>query len=345
MTKRYNTSPPDPAEILAETMNNLSKHSRRLGPIVAVLFVLLIAATGFYQVEAGEIAVIRTLGKETSRAEPGLHFRVPLIQTVNRVNVSEIRRIEVGFRGDRKHPAESQMLTGDENIVEAQMIVQYRVADPSFFLFRLAQPEDVLRSTAEVALRSVIGKTTIDDAITRGRGEVQSESQKVLQRLMDAYESGIEITEVKLQSVDPPDDVRDAFHDVVRAREEKEKLINQAKGYQEDVIPRARGEAERTIREAEGYREQRVLRAQGDAKRFDSIYAEYKKAEKVTRRRMYLETMERVLEKVENKTLVDGSVAGSTLPVLQVGRAATAAGVLPRTTPSLQAAPAAGETP
>jgi membrane protease subunit HflK len=307
-------------------MDNLGRHSKRLGPLLIGVVLLLIAATGFYQVEPGEIAVIRTLGKETGRSGPGLHFRVPVIQLKDTVNVSEIRRIEVGFRGDTPMPAEAQMLTGDENIVEAHLIVQYRIADPSKYLFRLANPEDTLRFTAEVALRSVIGRTTIDDAITKGRGKVQQESRERLQDLMDKYQSGLFITEVKLQSVDPPEQVKDAFHEVVRAREQKEQLINQAKGYSEDLIPRARGEAEKQIRDAEAYKEQRILRAQGDAKKFDQVYFEYEKAKDVTRQRMYLETMERVLGKVESKTIVDGNLPGSTLPVLQLGREAVASG-------------------
>jgi membrane protease subunit HflK len=169
----------------------------------------------------------------------------------------------------------------------------------------------------------------IDVAVNMGRGLVQSRTRELLQRLMNTYESGLTITEVKLQSVDPPDEVKDAFHDVVRAREEKEKLINQAKGYREDVIPRARGNAEQQRREAEGYREQRILRAQGDAAKFNSIHAEYQKAKEVTRRRLYLETMDRVLSTVTDKTVVDAALPGQTLPVLNLGKKAVAAGQIP----------------
>lgn len=284
-----------------------------------ILAILLALTSSFYQVEAGEIAVIRTLGRESGRADPGLHFRIPLVQKVDIVNVSRIRRIEVGFRGDQPKPTEALMLTGDENMVEAHMIVQYRVSEPSKYLFRLAAPEDALRSSAEVALRGIIGQTTIDDAITKGRGLVQEDTRALLQKLMDDYQSGITITEVKLQSVDPPAQVRDAFHEVVRAREKKEELINQARGYQEDVIPRARGEAEKQMREAEAFREERVLKAQGDARRFDAVYAEYKKAEGVTRKRLSIETLEQVLTRVQKKTIIDGSLSGSTLPFLPIG--------------------------
>lgn len=329
MSQNYGKGPPDPADVIEQMMNRLSNKSRHLGPVVLTIFILVVAALGLYQVEPGEVAVIRTLGKETSRSEPGLHFRVPGIQSYDKVNVEAVRRIEVGFRGDQVRPLEAQMLTGDENMVDAQMIVQYRIADPSKWLFRLYDPEGTLHATAEVSLRSIIGQTTIDDAITKGRGTVQTKTRDLLQHLMDEYDSGLIITEVKLQSVDPPNEVKDAFHEVVRAREKKEELINQAKGYHEDVIPRARGEAAEMLQSAEGYREERILRAQGDAEKFDSVYAEYSKAKDVTRRRLYLETMDRVLSQVTDKTIVDEGLPGSTLPVLPLGKKATAAGITP----------------
>src|SRR5690606_12236211 len=209
-----------------------------------------------------------TFGRESGKTGPGLHYRIPFVQDVNVVNIEEIRRLEVGFRGDKRVPTEALMLTGDENIVEAQMIVQYRITDPSKYLFELARPEETLRATAEVALRSMVGRTNIDDVITTGREQVQAETREWLQKLMEPYQSGLSVTEVKLQMVDAPDEVKQAFHDVVRAREEKEKLINQAMGYKADLIPRARGEARKIERDAEGYREQRVLRAKGDAAKF-----------------------------------------------------------------------------
>lgn len=330
MNQNYNKRPQDPGDVVELVMNRLSGGSKRLGPVVLVLLLLLLTALGVYQVEPGEVAVIRTLGKETSQSGPGLHVLIPVIQQKNIVNTSTVRRIEVGFRGDQPMPVEAQMLTGDENIVDGQMIVQFRISNASKFLFRLANPEGSLRATAEVALRSVIGQTTIDDAITKGRGMVQTKTRDLLQRLMDEYDSGLTVTEVKLQSVDPPSEVKDAFHDVVRAREEKEKLINQARGYSEDVLPRARGAAEKMVLDAEAYREQRILRAQGDAQSFNAVYAEYQKAENITRRRLYLETMEQVLGNVKNKTVVDSQLPGSTLPVLPLGQRAVAAGAVPQ---------------
>jgi|SRR6478735_236322 len=326
MTKYNGGRPRDPQDFARDLIGDLGRRSQRLGPILLVVLLVLLSGVGFYQVGPGEVAVIRTLGKETGRAGPGLHFRVPFVQRKDIVNTSQIRRLEVGFRGDQPMPDEAQMLTGDANIVEAQLIVQYRVADPSKYLFRLADPDDTMLATAEVAVRAVIGRTGIDDAITTGRGEIQEETRKLLQELMDKYQSGLSVTEVKLQSVGPPAEVKESFHDVVRAREKKEQLINEAMGYSEDVIPRARGEAEKQLREAEAYQENRLSRAQGDAKRFNQVYAEYAKARDVTRKRLYLETMERLLKRMPDKTIVDSRLPGSTLPVLQLGPKAVAAG-------------------
>lgn len=310
---------PDLAEVVGQLTETLKRNLRRVGPVIGIVLAVAVAYLGFYQVEPGEVGIVRTWGKVTARTDAGLHFVLPLVQQVDVVNTEQIRRIEVGFRGDKPKPIEAQMLTGDENIVEAQMIVQYRVAEPEKYLFRLKDPEDALHVTAEVALRSVVGRTNIDEVLTEGRGRVQTEARALLQKLMDEYQSGLSITEVKLQAVDPPDEVKEAFHDVVRAREEREQLINQARGYQEDLIPKAKGEARQIEREAEAYSEQRVLRANGDADKFNKMFAEYKKAEGVTRRRLYLETMERVLGKVEKKVVIDKGVGNNTLPILPLG--------------------------
>ena len=302
--------------MLSRTLSPFRNLGRKLGTILIVVAIALVATSGVFVVGPGEQGVIRTFGKHTGHAGPGPHFRIPFVQQVDVVNVETIRRIEVGFRGDKRVPSEALMLTGDENIVEAGMIIQYRVSDSAKYLFELKDPEESLRATAEVALRSMVGRTKIDDVITTGRESVQSETRDWLQKLMDQYRSGMTITEVKLQTVDAPDEVKEAFHDVVRAREEKEKLINQAMGYRADLIPRARGQARQVEREAEAYREERVLKARGDAAKFESQYAEYSKAPDVTRRRLHLETMERVLSKVEKKTLLADDVAKSVLPLL-----------------------------
>ena len=326
-----------PSPDIGDVVSRVGEMSRnvmgRFGSGLVLVLLLVLLGSGIYIVSPGEIAVVRTFGKETKKMGPGLRFRIPLVQRVDKVNVEQIRRTEVGFHDKQPNIDEAQMITGDANIVEVQMIVQYRVIDPSRYLFRVRDPDETLRASAEVALRGVVGRTNIDDVITTGREKVQDETREWLQQLVDSYDSGIRVTEVKLQSIDAPDAVRDAFHEVVRAREEKEKLINQAMGYNADLIPRARGEVRKIVREAEGYREQRVLEAKGDSEKFDATYAEYKKAERVTRQRMYLETMERVLGRTPHKVLVDERMSKTALPVLPLGA------------PAVPAAPAAGGKP
>ncbi len=309
----------------------------RILPIVAVVLALLWLASGVYVVDPGHVGVVRTFGKETARTEPGLNYRVPWpVQQVNVVSVEQIRRIEVGVRAGQRVSEEALMLTGDENIVEAQMIVQYRVADPSKYLFRLRDPEGALHAATQVALRSTVGNMTIDQVMIEERAKVQDGARVFVQRLMDDYQSGIAITEVKLQAADPPDAVKDAFHDVVRAREDREKLINQARGYQADIVPRARGSAQQVLRESEAYKEQRVLRAQGESARFLSVLAEYEKAKSVTRDRLHLETVEKILPDVD-KVIVDGKVGERLMPLLPMGGGlplpATPAPVRPGTEP------------
>jgi len=290
--------------------------------IGAFVLVLIVIARGTYSVGPGEQGVIRTFGRESGKTGPGLHYRVPFVQDVDVVNLEQIRRLEIGAPTDKGQPSEAHMLTGDANIVDVQLIVQYRVTDSSRFLFRMRAPEAALRSASEVALRSLVGTTDIDGVITTGRERVQDETRVFLQRLMDDYESGITVTEVKLLAVDAPTEVRDAFHEVVRAREEKEKVINQALGYQADLIPRARGEARKIEREAEGYKEERILRAKGDGARFTATLAEYRRAERVTRDRLHLEAMERIVGRLEGKVIVDGELSKSVLPLLNLGQAA-----------------------
>lgn len=280
----------------------------------AGVLLLLWLATGFYMVGPGEQGVIRQFGKEAASTGPGLHYHLPWpIQQADVVNLERIRRAEIGFRSVRRLDQtfiqrvseEALMLTGDANIVEAQVIVQYRVKDASRYLFRLRDPDENLRVVAEVALRSAVGNTTIDEVLTVGRARVQEETHTLLQQLLDDYQAGLQVTEVRLQVVDPPDQVKDAFHEVVRAREDLEKLINQARGYREDLLPKARGEGEKIRRAAEGYKEERVLKAQGEADRFLALLGEYQKATQVTRDRLYLETMVRILPKVQKVVIAD----------------------------------------
>ena len=311
------------AEQFEHYRQGLKRKLPQIVPLVLAAVAMLWLASGVYVVDPGHVGVVRTFGKESARTEPGLNYRIPWpVQLVDVVSVEQIRRIEVGFRAGQRVHEEALMLTGDENIVEAQIVVQYRVSEPSKFLFRLREPEVALGAATEVALRSTVGNMTIDQVMIEERARVQDEARVFIQRLMDSYQSGLVITEVKLQAADPPDAVRDAFHDVVRAREDREKLINQAKGYQADLLPRARGSAQQILREAEGYKEQRVLRAQGESARFLSVLAEYEKAMPVTRDRLHLETIEKILPEID-KVIVDGDIGQRLLPLLPL------AGVLP----------------
>jgi membrane protease subunit HflK len=287
--------------------------------LLLLCIVLIWLATGVYTVGPGEQGVVRRFGKEVARVGPGLHYHWPRpIERVDVVNVEAVRRVEVGFRSVPRYslvPEESLMLTGDENIVDAQAIVQYRVKEAGEYLFRVMDPDQALRDATEVGLRSVIGRTTIEEVLTVGRVEIQNQTREFLQQLLDTYQSGLMVTEVKLQVVDPPEQVKDAFHEVVRAREDRERLINEARGYQEDVIPKARGQVEQTLRAAEAYKAQREIRAQGEAAKFLSILAEYQKAQEVTEQRLYVETLQRVLPKAQ-KIVISPQLEGHLLPFL-----------------------------
>ncbi|MAG36063.1 MAG: FtsH protease activity modulator HflK [Dehalococcoidia bacterium] len=306
---------------------------RRGAGLWIVLVILIIGgwlATGFYQVGPGEQGVVRQFGKLSGQTDPGLRYHLPWpIERVDKVNLALIQRLELGFRsggGDRAQrvPEEALMLTGDQNIVEAQMIVQYRIRDAARYLFLVREPEAVLKDAAEVALRSIAGSTTIDDLLTIGRGEAEEKTLIFMQLQLDDYQAGLLVQNVKLQVVDAPEQVRDAFHDVVRALEDRERLINEARGYAEDVIPKARGEGQRMVFEAEGYKQERIIRAQGDVAKFVQVLEEYEKAPEVTRARLYLETMNQVLPNVE-KVITDGAFGDNILPFLPLRDGATSA--------------------
>lgn len=207
------------------------------------------------------------------------------------------------------------MLTGDENMVEVQLFVQYRIQDPVQFLFHARNPEQILHTSTEVALRSAVGQNTIDYTMTDGRFEVQEQAKSHLQSLLDAYQTGLLVTEARLLVVDPPEEVRDAFHDVVRALEDRDRLVKESEGYREDVVPKARGEAAQMVQQAEAYKAQRVIRAQGDAEKFLKILTEYQKAKEVTRDRLYLESVERIMPTME-KFILNAGESGGVVPIL-----------------------------
>jgi membrane protease subunit HflK len=289
--------------------------------IIIIVVLVLWLASGVYMIQPGEEGVVRTFGQFSSVTTPGLNYRWPWpVQSVTVVDVESVRREEIGFRtgsGNRKEEnlSEALMLTEDENIVQVELLVQYRIADSSDFVFNVQDPEDVLRTTAEVALRSTVGQMTIDAVITEERARVQDETRVFLSRLLDDYGTGIQVTDVRLQVADPPEEVRDAFQEVVRAKADRERLINEAQAYQNDVVPRARGDKQQQIEEATGFKEQQVLRATGDANRFLSILEAYRLAPDVTRERMHIEALEDVLDQV-GLILLDEDAIGAGNQVL-----------------------------
>ena len=279
--------------------------------------------TGVYMVGPDEIGVVRTFGEYTRVAQSGLNYHFPYpIEQVNTPAVTEVKRIEIGFRTLRNGQyrtveKESLMLTGDENIVDAEMIVQYKIKDPVAYLFNIMAPELTVRAAAEASLRTVVGRNKIDETLTTGKFKIQEETKSQLQAILDKYESGIHVVAVQLQDVSPPKEVIGAFKDVASAKEDKNRMINQAEGYRNDVIPKARGEAEAMIRDAEGFREARIKRSEGDAEKFTTILREYRKAKSITQKRLYLETMEKVLPGIE-KIIVPDKDSGNILNLLNL---------------------------
>ena len=294
----------------------------KLMPVVlAALAIWLL--TGTYMVGPDEVGVVRTFGEHTRVAQSGLnwHFPVP-IETVNTPKVTEVKRVEIGFRTLRNGQyrtveKESLMLTGDENIVDAEMIVQYKIKDPVAYLFNIVEPELTVREAAEASLRTVVGRNKIDETLTTGKFTIQEETKFQLQSILDLYESGIHVVAVQLQDVSPPKEVIGAFKDVASAKEDKNRMVNQAEGYRNDIIPKARGEAEAMIRDAEGFRESRIKRAEGDAEKFTTILKEYQKAKNITEKRLYLETMEKVLPGIE-KIIIPDKDSGNILNLLNL---------------------------
>jgi len=294
----------------------------KLMPVVLAALVIWLL-TGIYMVGPDEVGVVRTFGEHTRVAQSGLnwHFPVP-IETVNTPKVTEVKRVEIGFRTLRNGQyrtveKESLMLTGDENIVDAEMIVQYKIKDPVGYLFNIVEPELTVREAAEASLRTVVGRNKIDETLTTGKFTIQEETKSQLQSILDLYESGIHIVAVQLQDVSPPKEVIGAFKDVASAKEDKNRMVNQAEGYRNDVIPKARGEAEAMIRDAEGFKESRIKRAEGDAAKFTTILQEYRKAKSITEKRLYLETMEKVLPGIE-KVIVPDKDSGNMLNLLNL---------------------------
>ena len=291
--------------------------------LVIIIAVIIWMLTGIYIVGPDEQGVVRRFGKLTRVASSGIHYHWPYpIEAVQKPKITEVKRVEIGFRTiDQGPPAryssvpdESLMLTGNLNIIDIDMIVQYKIRDAIAYLFNVRDVVQTIHQAAESSLRQVIGKHDIDEALTIGKFQIQEETMLQLQLILDKYNSGVLIVEVQLQDVHPPKEVAPYFKDVASAKEDLEKKINQAQGYRNDIIPKARGEAEKMIKEAEGYAARRVAESEGDAQNFLNILAEYSKAKNITKTRMLLETMEEILPRVQ-KYILTGEGTMNLLPL------------------------------
>ena len=289
-------------------------------PMIAIGLVLWLL-TGTYIVGPDEVGVVQTFGKHTRITQSGLNYHLPYpIETVQTPKVTEVKRVEIGFRTTGKNQfrtigKESLMLTGDENIVDINYSVFWVIKDAQKFLFNIQSPIETVKATSETAMREVIAKSKIQQILTEGRAKIENETQDIIQAILDEYNSGIQITQVQTQQADPPAQVIDAFRDVQAARADMERSKNEAEAYANDVIPRARGEAAKILQAAEAYKKQVVARAEGEASRFISIYTEYALAKEVTQERMYLETMEKVLASID-KVIIEKNASSGVIPYL-----------------------------
>ncbi len=295
--------------------------------IILVLFLVVLAWSGFFQVGPEEAGVVVRFGKYKKTVMPGLNFKIPFIEQVYKVPVERQQKLEFGFRTSSANVRsqytksgtqnESLMLTGDLNLADVEWVVQYRINDPYKFLFKVRNPESTLRDISEGAVRQVVGDRTVNEVLTVGRTEIASSVEQLIQELANNYELGVKIDQVVLQDVNPPDPVKAAFNAVNEAQQEKETLINKAKSEYNKVIPKAKGQAEETIRKAEGYAVERVNNAKGEVARFNELYSEFIKAPEVTRQRIYLETLQKVLPRLGNKIITDQE-GNNVLPLLQM---------------------------
>ena len=304
----------------------VSKRTVTVGVIVIAIITILV--TGLYTVNPEEVGVIQRFGKYLSTTQPGLHFKVPFgVDKLTKVKVKHVFKEEFGFRtleagvrtkySSQSYNQEAIMLTGDLNIADVGWIIQYRIKDPVKYLFNVRNVEETMRDVSESVIREVVGDRSVDEVIVLNRKEIADQSQLMLQEQLDMYNAGLEIVTINLQNVNPPKAVKPAFNNVNSAKQEKERIINEAWEKYNQIIPEAEGRSKRTVEEAEGYAINRVNRANGDANRFIQMYNEYKFSKTVTRKRLYLEMMEKVLPNVEKKYIVDDAQS-SILPLLNL---------------------------
>ena len=285
--------------------------SNALMGMLAGVLLLFWLASGIYIIDPAERGVVLQFGSYSSTSLPGPHWRLPYpIQRVEIVDVDQIRNVEVGYRSSAGRsnssgvPQESLMLTQDENIVDIKFAVQYRVKEAQDYLFNVRDPDSTLRQATESAIREAIGKSKMDFVLTQGQSDIATRTKTLIQAILDRYNTGLEVTSVNLQSAQPPEEVRGAFEDAIRAREDKQRFINEADAYSNDIIPKARGNAARQLEEAAGYKARVMARAEGESKRFISMLEEYEKAPEVTRERLYIDMMQSVMTNT-SKVMVD----------------------------------------
>ncbi|NBC05643.1 MAG: FtsH protease activity modulator HflK [Bacteroidetes bacterium] len=302
---------------------------RKYYKLVFAAAVLIIVGFGaFFQVGTEEAGVVTRFGKHVRTVPPGLKMKIPFIERIYKVPVERQKKQEFGFRtkqaGVRTEYSrtgsvtedEAIMLTGDLNLANVQWVVQYRVSDPYNYLFKVRDPDNTLRDLSEAVTRQIVGDRTVNEVLTVGRAEIANEVKVLLQDMTKEYSLGVQIAQVVLQDINPPESVKQAFNAVNEAQQERETLINEAKSEYNKVIPRARGQAQETIQQAEGYATQRVNNAQGEAARFNALYGEYIKAPEVTKKRIYLETLQEVLPKLGNK-IITSENGNNMIPLLK----------------------------
>jgi membrane protease subunit HflK len=327
-----NNAPPDLDLALRQAADRLRQAMPGGGPRRFVFLALMGLAvfgawTAYYTVPSDSVVVVQRFGKYLKEVPPGLHFKLPLgIDTATIVPVKRQLKQEFGFttpgatdpyQTSRDGKRETEMVTGDMYAVLVEWVVQYRISDPARFLFEMREPSETLRYVAESVMREVVGDRTVDEVITIGRQEIEIEALAKMQKLSTRYAMGVSIDQVQLKNINPPGPVQESFNEVNQAQQEKEKLINEARRDYNKVIPLAEGEKDQRIREADGYRLKRINEAEGDVARFSALLAEYSKAPEVTRRRIYIETLQEVMPGIRSKVVVDDQ-ARSILPLLNL---------------------------
>lgn len=325
-------TPPDLELLIKSRLDSLKPLLPGGSPSAALVLIILIIVglsvwSSYYTVPSDSVAVVQRFGKHLKEVPPGLHFKLPLgIDKATTVPVKRQLKQEFGFstpgatdanQGTRNGGRETQMVTGDLNAALVEWVVQYRISDPVKFLFEVREPSETLRYVSESVMREVVGDRTVDEVITIGRQEIEVDALIKMQELSSKYVMGISIDQVQLKNINPPKPVQESFNEVNQAQQSKEKLINEARREYNKVIPLAEGEKDQRIREADGYRLKRINEAEGDAARFNSLFAEYRKAPEVTRRRIYIETMQNVMPSIQSKILVDDEMR-SLLPLLNL---------------------------